>query len=77
MILLRLLAILAVTSATVHDFLMPGVTTEVPETYLCTGVEVTADLANIVGFDPLADMSVAHHMLLYGCEVPGYGQGEG
>ena len=75
--LFLLLAFPGLVLGSTFDLLMPGVTTEEPETYLCTGVKVTADLANMVGFNPLADMSVAHHMLLYGCEVPGYGQGEG
>jgi len=51
---------------------MPEVTPQKPETYLCTPVRVDPTKRHyVVGFEPNATMDVAHHILMYGCTVPG------
>ncbi|KAH9370478.1 hypothetical protein HPB48_020562 [Haemaphysalis longicornis] len=43
------------------------------ETYLCTAFHITPNKHKyVVGFEPNATMHVAHHILIYGCDVPGY-----
>ena len=47
----------------------PGIT----ELYLCTYVPVpeSSEPYYITGFEPMATMTNAHHMLLYACDSPG------
>lgn len=53
-------------------FLMPKVIPYKIELYLCTPVKVDyTKNYYIVGFEPNATMATAHHMLLYGCGMPG------
>ncbi|XP_046827439.1 peptidylglycine alpha-hydroxylating monooxygenase [Vespa crabro] len=55
-----------------YSLLMPNVSPNVPELYLCTPVKVDPSRNYyIVGFEPNATMETAHHMLLYGCTKPG------
>ncbi|XP_020818089.1 peptidylglycine alpha-hydroxylating monooxygenase [Drosophila serrata] len=53
-------------------FLMPKVSPQTPDLYLCTPIKVDPTTTYyIVGFNPNATMNTAHHMLLYGCGEPG------
>ncbi|XP_039276410.1 peptidylglycine alpha-hydroxylating monooxygenase [Nilaparvata lugens] len=55
-----------------YSLLMPNVVPNKPELYLCTPIKVNyTKNYYIVGFEPKASMDVAHHILLYGCTVPG------
>ncbi|KAI4488885.1 PREDICTED: peptidylglycine alpha-hydroxylating monooxygenase [Polistes canadensis] len=55
-----------------YSLLMPNVSPNVPELYLCTPIKVDPSRSYyIVGFEPNATMETAHHMLLYGCTKPG------
>ncbi|XP_067013551.2 peptidylglycine alpha-hydroxylating monooxygenase [Anabrus simplex] len=55
-----------------YSLLMPNVRPNTPELYLCTPIKVDPSKGYyIVGFEPNATMSTAHHMLLYGCTTPG------
>ncbi|KAJ7339645.1 hypothetical protein OS493_006052 [Desmophyllum pertusum] len=49
---------------------MPGVHPTKHDTYLCTAVDLRQKKAYIAGFNPHAEMHTAHHMLLFGCQVP-------
>uniref|UniRef100_A0A1I8FW88 peptidylglycine monooxygenase n=1 Tax=Macrostomum lignano TaxID=282301 RepID=A0A1I8FW88_9PLAT len=52
---------------------MPGATPTHDDSYLCSSTKVPANAGKelyIVGFQALSDMSVAHHVLLYGCQRP-------
>ncbi|ELU10262.1 hypothetical protein CAPTEDRAFT_156752 [Capitella teleta] len=49
---------------------MPDVQPKVKDTYLCFPMKM-GDTKYLTGFVPHANMSTAHHMLLYGCEEPG------
>ncbi|XP_054739928.1 peptidylglycine alpha-hydroxylating monooxygenase isoform X1 [Anastrepha obliqua] len=52
--------------------LMPQVSPNMPELYLCTPVKVDYTTSYyIVGYEPNATMNTAHHMLIYGCGEPG------
>ncbi|KAM7285277.1 peptidylglycine alpha-hydroxylating monooxygenase [Ixodes scapularis] len=52
---------------------MPQVQPTQNETYLCTGFHVASSKHQyIVAFRPNATKHVAHHILIYGCESPGY-----
>jgi peptidylglycine monooxygenase len=51
------------------DLLMPNVQPQTDDTYLCFETELS-DMLYIIGFKPKAKMSVAHHMLIYGCAEP-------
>lgn len=52
---------------------MPHVRPTQNETYLCTAFHITPNKHKyVVGFQPNATMHVAHHILIYGCAVPGY-----
>ncbi|XP_052796363.1 peptidylglycine alpha-hydroxylating monooxygenase-like isoform X2 [Mya arenaria] len=53
------------------DLLMPSVKPQTPDTYLCHPMKIGKDPKYIVKFEPHANMAIAHHILLYGCEVPG------
>ncbi|KAJ8664331.1 hypothetical protein QAD02_005993 [Eretmocerus hayati] len=56
----------------IFPFHMPNVQPNVPELYLCTPVKIDPDdTYYIVGFEPNATMNTAHHILLYGCGLPG------
>jgi len=50
---------------------MPGVKPTRPDTYLCTSVKLGDKPTKVIGYDPLAKMDTAHHMLLYSCGTPG------
>ncbi|XP_037082145.1 peptidylglycine alpha-hydroxylating monooxygenase-like [Pollicipes pollicipes] len=51
---------------------MPRVVPPQPETYFCTSLKLEEDKdLYVVSFEPNATMETAHHMLLYGCELPG------
>ncbi|GFS87796.1 peptidylglycine alpha-hydroxylating monooxygenase [Nephila pilipes] len=55
--------------------LMPDVQPLIKETYLCTAFRMPkSDFEYIVEFTPNASMHTAHHILLYGCELPGQWQ---
>lgn len=67
--------ILACVTTASADFplLMPQVQPTQNETYLCTGFHVASSKHQyIVAFRPNATKHVAHHILIYGCESPGY-----
>uniref|UniRef100_A0A915NDD4 peptidylglycine monooxygenase n=1 Tax=Meloidogyne floridensis TaxID=298350 RepID=A0A915NDD4_9BILA len=54
------------------DLRMPSVRIEKNDTYLCTAFPLDADEEHyIVSFEPLANQHQIHHMLLFGCEMPG------
>jgi peptidylglycine monooxygenase len=55
---------------------MPKVQPQEPDTYLCKSMEVKEARRYLTGFIPKADSHIAHHMLLYGCLVPGAAPGE-
>jgi peptidylglycine monooxygenase len=52
---------------------MPGVETDKPDAYMCRTVPVEdPEYARyLVGFDPHGSMKTAHHILVYGCTMPG------
>jgi peptidylglycine monooxygenase len=51
---------------------MPGVVPQQNESYLCTAFPLNDDTTHyVVGFEPKADMREVHHMLVFGCEMPG------
>jgi len=51
---------------------MPGVVPKTKDLYLCKAIKIDShDPHYIVGFTPHGSMSTAHHMLLYGCLLPG------
>ncbi|XP_013085503.2 peptidylglycine alpha-hydroxylating monooxygenase-like [Biomphalaria glabrata] len=50
---------------------MPQVQPQEPDTYLCKAMEVKDAHTYLTGFVPHADAMIAHHILLYGCSVPG------
>jgi len=53
---------------------MPGVQPLKGEQYLCRTIKLDSEKEHyIVGFIPHADMHTAHHILLYGCSLPGSG----
>lgn len=61
------------SAVTQFPLLMPHVRPTQNETYLCTAFHITPNKHKyVVGFEPNATMHVAHHILIYGCEVPGY-----
>ncbi|XP_068693201.1 peptidyl-glycine alpha-amidating monooxygenase B-like isoform X3 [Montipora foliosa] len=49
---------------------MPSVHPTKHDSYLCTAVNLGQRKKYIVGFKPFAEMHTAHHMLLFGCQVP-------
>lgn len=53
------------------DYLMPEVQPKVPDTYLCKAMKMQDVPKYLVGFQPHANMEIAHHILLYGCDEPG------
>uniref|UniRef100_A0A6I8QYL6 Peptidylglycine alpha-amidating monooxygenase n=1 Tax=Xenopus tropicalis TaxID=8364 RepID=A0A6I8QYL6_XENTR len=53
------------------DIRMPGVTPTESDTYLCKSYRLPVDdEAYVVDFRPHASMDTAHHMLLFGCNMP-------
>ncbi|NP_001081254.1 peptidyl-glycine alpha-amidating monooxygenase B precursor [Xenopus laevis] len=53
------------------DIRMPGVTPTESDTYLCKSYRLPVDdEAYVVDYRPHANMDTAHHMLLFGCNVP-------
>ncbi|KFM69395.1 Peptidylglycine alpha-hydroxylating monooxygenase, partial [Stegodyphus mimosarum] len=55
--------------------LMPDVQPKVKETYLCTAFKMPrSEFEYIVEFKPNASMHTAHHILIYGCSIPGQRQ---
>lgn len=52
---------------------MPDIRPDYPEQYLCTAHRLPADERGlyITAFQPQADASRVHHMLVYGCRMPG------
>ncbi|XP_033634799.1 peptidylglycine alpha-hydroxylating monooxygenase-like [Asterias rubens] len=51
---------------------MPGVRPPKPDTYYCYSMPLSDDISvSIVGYDPLAQKNTAHHMILFGCSMPG------
>ncbi|BFY98917.1 hypothetical protein BsWGS_01957 [Bradybaena similaris] len=58
------------------DLLMPKVKPQQPDTYLCKAMQVEDAHMYIRGYIPKADSAIAHHILLYGCSVPGAPPGE-
>ncbi|XP_066599733.1 peptidylglycine alpha-hydroxylating monooxygenase [Prorops nasuta] len=73
LIFLFLLNVLNVVESTKkYSLLMPNVSPDVPELYLCTPAKINITKSYyITGFQPNATMHTAHHMLLYGCLTPG------
>ncbi|KAF7634113.1 Peptidylglycine alpha-hydroxylating monooxygenase [Meloidogyne graminicola] len=54
------------------DLRMPDVRIETNDTYLCTAFPLDVEEEHyIVSFEPLANKHQIHHMLLFGCEMPG------
>ncbi|XP_035211350.1 peptidylglycine alpha-hydroxylating monooxygenase-like isoform X2 [Stegodyphus dumicola] len=52
--------------------LMPDVQPKVKETYLCTAFKMPRNASQyIVEFEPNASMHTAHHMMIFGCDLPG------
>ena len=49
---------------------MPGVKPQHMDTYMCVSKKLPPSTNYIVKYEPQAKMMVAHHMLLYGCDVP-------
>ncbi|XP_076174098.1 peptidylglycine-alpha-hydroxylating monooxygenase [Ptiloglossa arizonensis] len=55
-----------------YSLLMPNVTPNKEELYLCTPVKVDpSQNYYVTGFEPNATMATTHHILLYGCGKPG------
>jgi len=51
---------------------MPGVRPQKAETYLCYAKQLDGSQpVYITGFEPKANMTTAHHVLIYGCKEPG------
>ncbi|KPM11572.1 peptidylglycine alpha-hydroxylating monooxygenase Y71G12B.4-like protein [Sarcoptes scabiei] len=56
-----------------YPLLMPDVQPLLPETYLCTAFRMPRyEHQFIVEYLPNATKETAHHILIYGCESPGY-----
>jgi hypothetical protein len=54
------------------DLLMPNVSPQTKDSYLCVAKELTEnDPKFITQFVPHSHKEVAHHILVYACEVPG------
>lgn len=49
---------------------MPGVAPQKMDTYLCVAHKLPKEDRYIVGYNPDANMKVAHHMLLFACSEP-------
>lgn len=56
------------------NLLMPEVQPKKADTYLCTPMKMGDTPTYLTGFEPHANMEIAHHILLYGCETPGADQ---
>ncbi|KAI3420334.1 hypothetical protein GPALN_003643 [Globodera pallida] len=56
------------------DLRMPGVSPQMNESYLCSAFPLNSDRDHfIVGFEPVPTSHHIHHMIVYGCELPGSG----
>lgn len=53
------------------DILMPGVQPVIVDSYLCHSMKLSKDPMYVVGFQPKASIKKVHHILIYGCTVPG------
>ncbi|XP_022097391.1 peptidylglycine alpha-hydroxylating monooxygenase-like [Acanthaster planci] len=55
-----------------YNLTMPGVRPPKPDTYYCYSMPLSDEVpVFIVGYQPLAQKMTAHHMILFGCAVPG------
>jgi peptidylglycine monooxygenase len=55
-----------------QEIRMPNSKPNLPETYLCTPLKLDLnESVYITGFEPKADKNTAHHMILFGCQMPG------
>jgi peptidylglycine monooxygenase len=55
-----------------YELRMPGVQPQTHDVYLCHAVKLNNNKDSfITGFKPHGSMMTAHHMLLYGCLLPG------
>lgn len=76
-IILTFIGLLSSTSASEHQnqisIRMPDIRPDHAEQYLCIAHRIPVDNKGlyITGFNPIADASRVHHMLIYGCEKPG------
>uniref|UniRef100_A0A8R1TVE6 peptidylglycine monooxygenase n=1 Tax=Onchocerca volvulus TaxID=6282 RepID=A0A8R1TVE6_ONCVO len=56
----------------ITELRMPGAEPVMNDSYLCTAIEIDSAVEHyIVGYKPFATMQKAHHMLLFGCSLPG------
>lgn len=61
------------TNSKYFPMLMPDVRPMQPETYLCTAFKMPRyEHEFIVEYLPNATKQTAHHILIYGCQIPGY-----
>lgn len=70
-LLLTCACAMAAPSSQSVNLLMSQVQPQEPDTYLCTSMNVRTIQPYITEFFPHANMDIAHHILLYGCETPG------
>lgn len=47
---------------------MPDVVPKMKDEYFCTGINVSIEDLYIRKFEPNADMSKVHHMIIFGCK---------
>lgn len=60
------------SDAETTELRMPGVQPDQNDVYLCRGIRLDAEREHyIVGFTPHGSMHTAHHILVYGCSMPG------
>ena len=52
------------------DAIMPQYKTEHEDSYLCTAIQLPNEPLKLIGVESLADASVVHHILLFGCDEP-------
>lgn len=50
---------------------MPSAKPKMHDSYFCTGLKLPDEPIQVIGYQPLAKMDTAHHMLLYSCSEPG------
>ncbi|KAL3123771.1 hypothetical protein niasHT_009984 [Heterodera trifolii] len=54
------------------DLRMPGVSPQMNESYLCSAFPLDSERDHfIVGFEPVLSSRHIHHVIVYGCEMPG------
>nr|AAD42258.1 alpha-amidating enzyme precursor 1 [Lymnaea stagnalis] len=61
-----------IMDSNIQEILMRGAKPKTPDAYLCTAYPVFDEESYIYKFEALANASVAHHILLYGCEGEPY-----